>query len=685
MKSIEKIQRLLQIGKHAFVVVRDEAVSARRICQTIAHGLDRSTVVAELRSDHISAEEGAFVHETLVHGNVLLLIASEGRELAAELLRAWEEFCNDPQHTYTNAGRFIGFAPPLSPSEHLGALGIVVPRSCRFEAEPFQRIWFEEEVQSVAPAASRMLGRPSVSLSMRALWFLHHRDEPEVRNHDSVPAIMEATDPITWADLQRLLQTQANHNMLRILEGFAAGGRLKPEQLDVAYEAVSFLRRENLETERIGAHGLAPSIYHLLWQWADLLEGEGCVFRGQRDSRWAQDPSLLRPAQDGSAPTVAAIVERVRRTQRFLHDLGRCEQQLVGHALNEAERLAVAQHYGMPTPLLDYTRSISVAAFFATGSGNASAVGADEIGIIYYISPHAAIAAPPVPDVSAGLDLARAAGLRIGNLTFIEPTLPDPENRISRQKALFVEGFESRDLQRLVSGALYFRQQEGEIFEDPKRGITRGQLLAPEARLARLAERIKPRPPRLSTPLGAAKVPGSDIFGALGLHLGANLHKAQNFLNELANRSELVEPGLWPQLKGIIEAHLNEARIASRTADFAAATTFIAEDSAGVRRMLDDVDLAFRELERVARVEPGFLANSFALQRPRNVLEASEHTSRAQDAAMSLSVASTRGQIVLAVGLFLVGLEYLRTVPGAVAEQYLQGAQMQIAKVGMRP
>ncbi len=211
---------------------------------------------------------------------------------------------------------------------------------------------------------------------------------------------------------------------------------------------------------------------------------------------------------------MAAILERVRRTQKFLHELARREEQLLGHTLTDGERLAITQHYGMPTPLLDYTRSISIAAFFATGSGNMSSIGGGDIGIIYYIAPYAAIAAPRAQGGSLPLDFTYAAGLRIGRLTFIEPALPEPENRISRQKALFVEGFDSRDLQRLVSGALYFRQGKGEAFEDPKRGITHAQLLDPDAQLQHLADSIKPRPPRLSSPLGATKVPGSNIFGA---------------------------------------------------------------------------------------------------------------------------------------------------------------------------
>ena len=158
-----------------------------------------------------------------------------------------------------------------------------------------------------------------------------------------------------------------------ILESFAARGRIRSEQLDFAAEAIAFLRREREKDERIGARGLEPSIYHALWAWA-FLEREGCVFRGQRDSRWRQDSSLLRAERDGTSPTMATIMERLQRTQTFLDELAAREQELVGCSLDEGERLAIAQHYGLPTPLLDYTRSLSIAAFFATGAGDASSL-----------------------------------------------------------------------------------------------------------------------------------------------------------------------------------------------------------------------------------------------------------------------------------------------------------------------
>jgi hypothetical protein len=139
--------------------------------------------------------------------------------------------------------------------------------------------------------------------------------------------------------------------------------------------------------------------------------------------------------------------------------------------LNEDERLAIAQHYGLPTALLDYTRSIGIAAFFATGSGDASAVKEGDVGVIYYVSPRDAVAATP-NRTWASFDFAGAAGMRIGRLRTIQPQLPDAENRIARQLGLFIEGFDSRDLQRMRASVLYFRQRAGETFEDLRLGVS---------------------------------------------------------------------------------------------------------------------------------------------------------------------------------------------------------------------
>jgi hypothetical protein len=72
----------------------------------------------------------------------------------------------------------------------------------------------------------------------------------------------------------------------------------------------------------------------VLWDRSDF-EQRGYVFRGQRDSRWSQEATLLRAEEDGTPPSVATIMDRLHRTQRFLGELAASEQQLIGHALED--------------------------------------------------------------------------------------------------------------------------------------------------------------------------------------------------------------------------------------------------------------------------------------------------------------------------------------------------------------
>ena len=109
--------------------------------------------------------EGAFVRDSLMQGKLLLVIAAQGRELPAQLLRAWDNFHDDPQCTSSGVGQFIHFNPIPTPraSPGLGMLGIIVPSN--YEGERLEpRIAIHLSPEDMAPPASphaevRILGR----------------------------------------------------------------------------------------------------------------------------------------------------------------------------------------------------------------------------------------------------------------------------------------------------------------------------------------------------------------------------------------------------------------------------------------------------------------------------------------------------------------------------------------------
>jgi hypothetical protein len=660
------------------VVFHASSVSAEAISAAICAHIGKQTTVVRLRSDSISADEGIFIRNALFQDQVLVVIGGEHHELPGELLEAWERFCESPRHSYTGAGRFIRFNAS-SESEGRestsGILVLVLPNGYKPALDARLCYWIRspEELGPPAPPlnAIRDLGRPPVALSMKTLYFLHHRDSPGVEHHDSVEQIMKGDRRLTWRDLRRLLQQQPDQHMLDILEVFAGRGRISVEQLDLAAAAILFIDGEKRKDERIGGSSLAPTIYHTLWSYGLILQGSVYVFRGQRDSQWRQDTTLLRSDADGAPPTLDTIVRRLQRTQAFLDALAGCERELVGRDLDDDERLAIAQHYGMPTALLDYTRSLEIAAFFATGSGDASVLKEGDVGVIYYVSLTDAVSAQADP-TSNSFEFASAAGIRIGQFRIIEPHLPDAEDRIARQKGLFVDGFDSRELQRISTGVLYFRQQPGEAFQDPRLGITRDSLLSPNAKLQKLASVIAVDPPRFSNRLTAARIPGDDLFGALGLLLRRNLRMAQEFLNDAAKAAERVSPGLWSSISAILTRHLNEARIKARTADISATGPLAtAAGRGGIDYVLDEVDQALAELAAVGDLPPDALTRR--LRRHRPVLgPASDLTS--VNEPINAPSPTPKATVVTAVGTFIVGLEYLRTVRGEMASQYIQDA-----------
>ena len=99
----------------------------------------------------------------------------------------------------------------------------------------------------------------------------------------------------------------------------------------------------------------------------------GMWFRGQGDIKWELMPTALRYKKKAQRETALNLVDKFRRIAEF-----RIDRPPKHHELSRWTQLA--QHYGLPTRLLDWTTDATVALFFCCQHD-----GSD--GVIYLMNP----------------------------------------------------------------------------------------------------------------------------------------------------------------------------------------------------------------------------------------------------------------------------------------------------------
>lgn len=89
----------------------------------------------------------------------------------------------------------------------------------------------------------------------------------------------------------------------------------------------------------------------------------GFLFRGQRDCRWSIESSLTRLFHRISLTEDAKTAEAIHLRNFILKSRGLLNTP--HDSLNVGELWSIGQHYGLCTPLIDWTTSAYVAAYFA--------------------------------------------------------------------------------------------------------------------------------------------------------------------------------------------------------------------------------------------------------------------------------------------------------------------------------
>jgi hypothetical protein len=108
--------------------------------------------------------------------------------------------------------------------------------------------------------------------------------------------------------------------------------------------------------------------------------GEAIWWRGHSDRDWTLKASIWRPKHAGFAGNEIAFIN---------HFQGRaiCQQESRRLPQDEVEWLLLAQHYRLPTRLLDWTESPLVALYFAVTPDDADRETADKDACLWALSP----------------------------------------------------------------------------------------------------------------------------------------------------------------------------------------------------------------------------------------------------------------------------------------------------------
>jgi hypothetical protein len=114
---------------------------------------------------------------------------------------------------------------------------------------------------------------------------------------------------------------------------------------------------------------------------ADLSSDGAFIYRGQRDSRWTLTTTLHRTALVSTIQDIKTYADVVLPQVHEAIEAWVGRSWDLSNPLGMAEFVAFLQHNGFPTPLLDWTSSPYIAAYFAFESVNHFEPQTDEVAI----------------------------------------------------------------------------------------------------------------------------------------------------------------------------------------------------------------------------------------------------------------------------------------------------------------
>jgi len=611
--------------------------------------------------DYLLPRAGEVLITALLNGQSVVLLCRDDTKLGRSLVEKWPAAAKANGSYSANLERnlFLHF----DSSKHKRGCIVVVQAGGTMPATltgSHLRILADDDIADLSSAdlAAEIESLPArdrvtePAVTIKDLCLLHLRDGPSapvLPPPSSLADIARRADPLSWTDLHAILR-QFGPSAEEEVTSLQLTGRLDPEKGAFYLAAIDFL-----DTYRASA--VRANIYDVVW-FHDFLEHDGRLFRGQADQNWRLDTSLFRVKADGSPLDLATLYERTHSTQEFLSEMGCRQLELFGRELPESELLAIAQHYGFPTPLLDFSRSLRVAAFFATYDARKLKPGDTQTGVIYHLKPaekefRLRDGARLEESIRLGdFRLLQEAAVRIGEFQYIEPKLKGDDDRIGRQAGLFIDGFYPRDLREIAFDRITFQQVPGEAFEDPAAGVTAAQLLPEHSRLHQLAVTVRERLKRevanhtLLPQLGKTIVLSAGLIGSAGAELRAQIDEAQEFFDDLQQRLPAdAQSKLRPEIEQIFSEFFTQIRLR--------ADVGLPSGSANA-----PLQAAITSLERIAGIADGKLWDVVASLAPEEWLPASATPPLAR------APANSKERVVLACALYLVSWSHLCTVNG---------------------
>lgn len=626
--------------------------------------------------DYLLPGEGVRLLEPLLKGETVILVCYGQTSLSSRFSKIWHRY-GKGEAGFAVVARNFDFTLNRSKSnEPRGVLVVLqmngdLPELIGLYARKLDEDWLEQIEEASGQTSIPIIRlkarkrRTEPRVTIKDLCLLHLRDGNTPLSIET--STVDRAVPVTWTDLQQMLRAKGSR-LEADLENLQQRGLLDQEKWAYYLAACDYL------DEYKGSGSLVRAdIYHVVWLH-EFLERAGTVFRGQGHIHWRLDTTLFRDKPDGTPLDIDTLYNRLQLTNGFLAELDKRQRDFFGAQLQDNELLAIAQHYGFPSPLLDFTRSFRVAAFFASLDARKLKDSDQQIGVIYCLKPmHSELRLDNEENLEAALGienfrLIRETGIRLGKWLYIEPDIADEDNRIARQKGVFIEGYQVRDLRQVAVERIYFYQHPGEVFEDRAARITEEILLPDRSQVNELAKEVKGRfkssaPSRMQTELGRTLVPATSIIGSSGAELYVQLEDGQHFFQKLKSLISLSDnSNLLPYLDNIFQDYFRGIRSLADIGDL--------PTPGHGEYTLTPIAVAITRLEEATGIEKSHLWNLLDEFIP-GPDKGGQTIYRPE---VSRTPGNERERIALACALYVVGWQHLFTVNGWKARGFAQKA-----------